>query len=385
MPNSYDNDINNPLKFDLLDNIKIYTGTTNNSDNQRLYRIDNYKKISNKKISNKKIFTELTPSTITAKGEFNNICFNEESIINMLSTPNGGYIISIGCNYGVITNPCPNYAPIIKKPRLSKRGRKPKIKIISKRKLQGTGNYFSSQITFEIYNPDTNKIYKIKLFRNGGFQVPGVKRPDMKDLIMPLTILRDYLRTEFLDDNIEISYIISVMRNYICRISDHSNKIRLNSLETLLNQIKDNKFLKKKYNIIDNWLSIIPNVNIINNIKKYIGIIDPIGIAEIQHNSERYFGLIIKFYRPVPWEPNKRTTIKILRSGKINIDGGNSINEVYELYYWLENLFSDNIETIIYKPEPDNTYYSDEYDIGSGRSIYDDDEDYLQCLKMLES
>ena len=97
-----------------------------------------------------------------------------------------------------------------------------------------------------------------------------------------------------------------------------------------------------------------------------------IDIAEIQNNCERYFGLILKFYRPVPWKLSKKTTIKILRSGKINIDGGNSVEEAYELYYWLENVFLKNYETIIYDPSNIEDE-SDEYDIGSGGSVYDED------------
>ena len=97
-------------------------------------------------------------------------------------------------------------------------------------------------------------------------------------------------------------------------------------------------------------------------------------MAEIQNNCERYFGLILKFYRPVPWKMSKRTTIKVLRSGKINIDGGNSIEESYELYHWIESIFAEYASTILYNPT-DVVDESDEYDIGSGESVYDDDLD----------
>ena len=109
-----------------------------------------------------------------------------------------------------------------------------------------------------------------------------------------------------------------------------------------------------------------------DSIKEYIGYKNnTIGIAEIQNNCERYSGLIIKFYRPVQWRMDKRTTIKILRSGKINIDGGNSVEESYELYYWLESMFSEHFTSILYNPVA--LYESDEYNVGSGESIYDSD------------
>lgn len=371
--NKYD-----PLKYTIVDGIKIFTGTTIYSDKQLNNNINYYKNLITTK---DKIFTNLVPSTLTAKGAFNNICFNEEDIIDMLTVPVGGYILKIGCNYGVITNPCPYYEPPPVRVRISNRGRKPKTKPTSKRKLQGTGKFFSSQITFEIYNSTNNKIYKIKLFRNGGFQVPGVNKPDMQDLIKPIKILRDYLRTEFMDDTIDIQYFVSVMRNYICRISNPNMLIRLNKLETLLKGLKqmDNlhpvielvDVLKEKYNLLCDDV-----------IKEYIGVKNNIiGMAEIQNNCERYFGLILKFYRPVPWKMGKRTTIKVLRSGKINIDGGNSIEESYELYHWIESMFAEYSSTILYNPT-DPIDESDEYDIGSGGSVYDDElndiEDHIQ-------
>jgi hypothetical protein len=108
-----------------------------------------------------------------------------------------------------------------------------------------------------------------------------------------------------------------------------------------------------------------------NDIKEYIGSKhNPVGLAEIQNNCERYFGLIIKFYRPVPWKLEKRTTIKILRSGKINFDGGNSEEELRELYYWLEFMFFRYYSEVIYDPEHIDLFSSGNE---SGESIYDED------------
>ena len=356
------------LNVNLINGIQIYTGTTNYSKKNIDANIDTYEKMI---LPSQKIFTPLTPSTLTAKGSFSNISFNEEDIIDMLTPPDGGYILKICCNYGVIINKNPDYTTLPVKVRTSNRGRKPKLKTKSKRKIQGTGKYFSSQITFEIYNPDTNKIYKIKLFRNGGFQVPGVNKPEMTDLIIPITILRDYLREEFVDDTIKIQYFISVMRNYICRLSNTNMLIRLNELETLFKMLKDSENNNPVYDLIDD---IAQNLNLtnINEIKEYIGQKNNIiGMAEIQNNCERYFGLILKFYRPVSWKMNKRTTIKILRSGKINIDGGNSIEESYELYHWLEHIFVEYQKLILFDTSIINPPSSD-YESEGVESIYDD-------------
>jgi hypothetical protein len=347
--------------------VKIFTGTTQQSK----YMLEKNIKFYKETIHQKRLFTGLVPSTLTAKGRFSNISFNEEDIIEFMTTPTGGYILQICCNYGVLVNPNPDYTQPPVKTRLSNRGRKPKTKPKSKRKLQGTGRYFSSQITFEIYNPDNNKIYKIKLFRNGGFQVPGVKKPDMTDLLKPIHVLQEYLRNEFMDDEIQVQYFISVMRNYICRLINTDLLIRLNNLETLLKTQKENFSNNHEiFNFIDD--PIFPCIDAIRgDIKEYIGYKhNPVGLAEIQNNCERYFGLIIKFYRPVPWKPEKRTTIKILRSGKINFDGGNSEEELRELYHWLEFMFTRYYDEIIFDPENIDVSSSGNE---SGLSIYDED------------
>jgi TATA-box binding protein (TBP) (component of TFIID and TFIIIB) len=357
----YNNKYDKP-NYKTVSGIRIYTGTTKYSKHLLKQSIKYHKSQIKQKI-----FTELTPSTLTAKGQFSNISFDEEDIIDMLTVPEGGYILKIGCNYGVLTNPCPNYEQPAVKARVSNRGRKPKIKPKSKRKLQGSGKFFSSQITFEIYNPDNYKVYKIKLFRNGGFQVPGVKKPDMTDLINPINTLLDYLRVEFMNPKIKVIYFISVMRNYICRIIDTNVLIRLNDLEIMLKNQKDN-FETNQY--IYDYVATL-NTPCEKSIQDYIGIKkNLIGIAEIQNNCERYFGLILKFYRPVPWKENKRTTIKILRSGKINFDGGNSEDELIELYHWLENVFENNKDQILYNSQ--STIDASVSDSDSNDSIYDD-------------
>jgi hypothetical protein len=359
-----------PLNYNMVDGVKIYTGTTHSSAITLDKRISKYKA----QLNDNKIFTELIPSTLTAKGSFNGVVFNEEEIIDMLTTPVGGHIIQIGCNYGVIKNPSPCYTPPVVKKRVSKRGRKPKAKPKTKRKLQGSGKFFSSQITFEIYNPDTDKVIKIKLFRNGGFQVPGIKKPDMTDLIKPIRVLRDYLRKEFVDDTIKVQYFISVMRNYICKINKPTLLFKIIELEKLLKAQKTSTDINPICEFVNNSF---PNIiqPIKDVINEYIGKKkNEIGIAEIQNNCERYFGLILKFYRPMPWNLNKRSTIKVLRSGKVNFDGCNSVAEAEELYYWLECI-CDKYPIVFHDTEKiESDHSSDSYELSSGcESIYDED------------
>ena len=253
----------NPLNFYTLNGIKVYDGTTKYNKEKLNKRIEYYKELISLKTGIKynfsmhdiynndifskfqnienNIFTPLIPSTITIKGKFSNILFNEEKIIKELKNPTGN-ILKIGCNYGELININPTYKEPPPKVRLSNRGRKPKIKKVSKRKVQGTGKYFSSQITFEIYNSENYKIYKIKLFRNGAFGVSGVSKPDMSDLITPINILQNYL-TDHFENNIKAEYFISVMRNYICKLKNPNQFIRLNELEHILKDNEKNNIL----------------------------------------------------------------------------------------------------------------------------------------------
>jgi hypothetical protein len=71
-------------------------------------------------------------------------------------------------------------------------------------------------------------------------------------------------------------------------------------------------------------------------------------IAEICYNTDKCFSLIIKFYRPIPTDLEKKTTVKILKSGKINFDGGNNEQEMLELYHWLEYMYWKNRDKFIF-------------------------------------
>ncbi len=260
---------------------------------------------------------------------------------------------------------------LVKKIINTNRGRKPKKKS-SKRKVQGTGKYFSSQITFEIYNQYNKKITKIKIFRNGCYQIPGVKQPDMTDLVSTISLLQDYLNDYFGNDKkIEIPYITSVMRNYTCRVTN------LN-ITLILAKINDIFYTEKSFQLckdISKYAEIFKIKGItdymIHNIFKYCNI-GFYHISEISLNSERYPGLLIKFLRSIPGKDNKKITIKILSSGKINIDGATSELEVYEIYYWLHYIFSKYFDKISFDSSKDHNEIVSEDSNSGYESIYDD-------------
>lgn len=311
-----------------MDGIKVYTGTTIDS-RARYSRSLKYFKTLN--VNKTKVFHRPLPSTLTAQGLMSNISFEEKDIIDILGEPEG-QIMLIGCNYGEKYNPLYQLPKVERK---SGRGRKPKPKIKTKRRSQGNGKYFSSQITFIIRHPVSNVDYKIKLFRNGVFQVPGVKNPSMSDLITPVTILKDYLAYNFGED-VQIMNFMAVMRNYKAKVLDENVRVDLTYLEEIINFHKNYKLFEP---FLKNEIRYIPK-KLQSKALKFIGKSNLLNIAEINYNTDKCFCLNIKFYRPMPNDIEKKTTVKLLKKGKINFDGGNSEYEMLELYYWLTYLYS---------------------------------------------
>lgn len=236
-----------------------------------------------------------------------------------------------------------NKDELVKTKKNSTRGRKPKEKKKNKRKIQGSGLYFSSQISFDIYNYHNKKISKIKLFRNGNLQVPGISQPNMTDLLDSVVLLKNYLnyiKEPAESQNVEIPYVIAVMRNYTCRLANLNITIILNKLEDILyfeKNLQLNKVPCEKYT--EYLRSINASTESRYEIYKYFNVAFD-SISEISLNNERYPGLLLKFNRPIPGKDNKKLTVKILSSGKVNFDGSSSGLEVVEIYYYLQYIFA---------------------------------------------
>lgn len=364
--------MNDPI-YTVRDGIKIYNGTTNRSSAEFNDRISYWKQ----RINNNGLFAQLTPSTLTAQGKMSEVEFMEEEIIDMLSDPTGA-IMKIGCNYGELIN-SEYEKPVIKK--TSNRGRKPKPKKKSTRKVHGSGKYFNSQITFDIVHPVSKTTYKIKMFRNGVYQVPGVRDPSMSDLIQPIKILRDYLAENFAED-VQILRFMAVMRNNKTRVLKSNYHIHLEKLRLIIAQEKNALYYDQ---FVDGMLSSISS-GCSEKIKRMINGWNPMNIAEITYNTDRCFALIIKFYRPSILKPDKKTTVKFLKKmGKINFDGGNSQQEIEELYYWLHYIYQKHHDTIIFDMEQLNTDTPSDLSDCSQPSIYDDDDNYVDEENNIET
>ncbi len=63
-------------------------------------------------------------------------------------------------------------------------------------------------------------------------------------------------------------------------------------------------------------------------------------MSDIKYDQDKYPGFLIYVKTPTTENMNKRTTVKIFPSGKINIDGANDIHEATFIYWWLNDLLS---------------------------------------------
>lgn len=73
-------------------------------------------------------------------------------------------------------------------------------------------------------------------------------------------------------------------------------------------------------------------------------------MSHIRYDQEKYPGFIIKIKTPSSDKADKRTTIKLFMSGKIDIDGANNRQEAEYIYWWLNSLFVQN-RYLSYNPD----------------------------------
>lgn len=433
--------------------------------------------ISNNKLqeykTKKLLFTKLCNSTCTIEGKFSNLEHNEEELIELIDPESP--LVKMDNNYG--HKVLAGYATVTEE-RKSNRGRKKKPKVVKHRIFQGDGTGFNSQtqitvlgthIRFkpliadkhckrarlptindqlhpgwsgDIVNTELiNKEYKIKIFRNGKFTVPGVLCEDLSDVGPPLNAICRYFSCLFIED-VQIIELFPVMRNYKCKLMEGNIDIR--SLQRYCNQhfhhltnikftdisdylsnpaflendihprnigwrdyifdnvlmspeldfmnfkyfLMESKSCKNLYVDMDKLQSTIKNdiplttyykkiekfvltinetyfIELDDEIIKYITkflIHDKLAeiearfrksrdnlLSHIKYDPEKYPGFLIKIKTPNEKKPDKKTTIKIFPSGKVNIDGANNRTEAEYIYYWLNSLLVDNPK-LLYNP-----------------------------------
>ena len=180
------------------------------------------------------IFSEPVVTTVTIGAFFDGIKFHEKELIEQLE-PNEKFS-HIKCNFGTKIHEGFEL-PLQKK--TSNRGRKKQKKKQTNRKKQGDGSSLNTQITFTARPGD--KIYKIKLFRNGFIQLPGLKKyQHIKELIELTFDLAKFIEPH-MEGDVHLKRLEAIMKNYKFKIAmEEGYIVNLQRLSDLLDEWNDN-------------------------------------------------------------------------------------------------------------------------------------------------
>ena len=268
------------------------------------------------------IFSQHEITTISIESKINGVANQHEKNLPALSELNE-CVVFVGSNFDEKRHH--SYPEIVTNlEKKSKRGRKPKEIPASKkvRKIQGNGKYMNSQTSYYVKSQTIpGKIYKAKVFRNGSVQIPGIRMSDMSDGINALIEIKkvvykaiNYTPTP---EDLENKNIRITMRNYRWRFANDNEKIL--NIDTLLTEL---------VNIANG----VPMNNKQTN--KLPGVLD---IYDIKYNPERFQGLVFRIRSS---NDKDNTSIKIFKSGKVNISTKENTDDVEFIKSWIETFIN---------------------------------------------
>lgn len=269
------------------------------------------------------LFSQHEITTISIESKINGVANQHEKNLPSLSELNE-CVVFVGSNFDEKRHHSyPESSPQNIENK-SKRGRKPKEIPASKkvRKIQGNGKYMNSQTSYYVKSQTTpGKIYKAKVFRNGSVQIPGIRMSDMSDGINALIEIKkvvykaiNYTPTP---EDLENKNIRITMRNYRWKFVNDNEKIL--NIDTLLTELTN-----------------IANGNPMNNKQTSIlpGILD---MHDIKYNPERFQGLVFRIRSS---NEKDNTSIKIFKSGKVNISTKENTDNVEFIKSWIETFIN---------------------------------------------
>lgn len=242
----------------------------------------------------------------------------------------------------------PKYdAEVINKEK-SNRGRKPKTdKQKKKRKKQGNGKEFNSQMTFDVKSPDIEKKhYKIKMFRKGSIQIPGCLALESTHIDPILTILSNYIMSYIPDQLIDLTQYEPKSIGMVNHGSDLSCNPNIHAFDMcscgIKKTYKECKCMSHYDYIIDEYrLGELINEDVEE--KEKMGINDVIFIS-LKGNYTK-----LKIRRPTLKNAERDTTVKIT-STKLAFDGGISFEDTKKTYWWINDYIIKHFdEVMIYR------------------------------------
>lgn len=264
------------------------------------------------------IYTPLKISMITFSANLKNVWLDEKcDINNMVPT---GNIRCINSNFGVKYRD--GYIPELPKVKKSNKGRKPKEKkIISKRQRQG--KLMHTQTTFEIEsNMFAGKIYKCRVFRTGGLNIPGVLLDDLSDITDIIEELVDFFKKHFNNDDIECIGIDDPMNGTCTPLRNYTSSFLIEENDVGIN-------IRKLYNQLQ--------------IETHRDDIDDI----LPLDDKGCSNLTIKFRRPTLTKSDAASTLKISRK-KLRLEGFKKRNDADDIYNWINNYIKKYYNIVVY-------------------------------------
>jgi hypothetical protein len=293
------------------------------------------------------LFGVLKPTTNTIEGYLSNVQFHERELIKDV-VPDSS-IVQYRCNYGKVTHE--GYTELVKT-RTTNRGRKKKPKRKKRRKVQGNGTDFNSQITCIVLStlapppsPDGHivvgaKVHKIKVFRTGKLQLPGVHQSTIDDAIACT------------------KQIVHIMNRYLhAGETDPSKHTELINMNPVMKNYKFVVNLPSKH-IID--LNTLREILILERSTRSSAIqLSPHPVIFTIRYTRQETKLSIKMITPIPGNVLKKTRINIFMRGKVNILGAFHFHVTMQIYEYLHYLFDTHFRELIV---PEGTLNATPYD-----------------------
>lgn len=345
--------------------------------------------------------SDITLSTMTLDGYITNVKFDKVTAIESLELTDS--VVEIGCNFGHKISEEYKAMPCYKD-RISKKKKRGEQKT---RRSQGLGTHFNSQITFTIItDKDVNNSYQVKLFTNGRVQIPGIGKlskgnDELLDDILTVMVsfIQQYPQTLMLNDTkeVEVDYLSPILQNFkaLTLLTDDCMK------ETRVVHENDKMFQLVPFIDLNEFETALISMSAVKR--------PPFPIDNMIFNPERYSGMLIKFSTPkivtgsqkidklmemarlyyhknaarsrmakpsyndsddritrtvkmmqMKWHENskgskkyrkKLTTVKLFRSGKINIDHVNNMEQAKKIREYVVQMLMDSWDTVIYYEE----------------------------------
>jgi TATA-box binding protein (TBP) (component of TFIID and TFIIIB) len=310
-------------------------------------------------------FTELTHSTGSVKFRLTNVNFRDEKLIKRIqklrenadaefdilkANTISAQILKIGCNFGEVI--LPGYKERVTKPPTTNRGRKRSKGNKNKRKVQGTGKYFNSQLTFEVklnltpfevytntkkrkidlnsYELDkkdrrddgeyrvVSYIYKVKIFRNGKGQIPGLRTEDESEIRKVLKPIKNFFSMYF-GHPVRATDFYRFIQNYKSEIiGDYEYEIQ--KLQNFFKSLDNGEYPKRIFRV----------------------------------KASTHSKLLVYFNTPIEQDKKKTTNLTIYRKGSINIDGAINRESADRILKYFKNVLKKH-NNFLYDPDAVST------------------------------